>query len=85
MEQRTEINVNGRWTKEDQLVARILKGYGVSSISKMKLLGGQVITFWKQGNEMGGMPKGIFMDLKIGETILLDKIIDIEPDKEKRP
>lgn len=30
-----EINNNGRWTKEDQLIAKILKRYGVSSISKL--------------------------------------------------
>lgn len=77
--------MESRWTEEDQLIAGILKGYGVSSICKMQLIGGQVITFWKQGNEMGGMPKGIFKNLEVGETVTLDKIIGAEPDKEKRP
>lgn len=80
-----EINNNRRWTKEDQLIAKILKGYGVSSICKMQLISGKVMTFWRQGNEMGGMPKGIFQALKINETVMLDEIIKGNPDKEKRP
>ncbi len=80
-----EINNNRRWTKEDQLIAKILKGYGVSSISKLQLVSGTVITFWRQGNEMGGMPKGIFQALKINETVMLDEIIKGNTDKEKRP
>ncbi len=76
---------HGRWTKEDQLIAKILKGYGVSSVCKMQLISGKAITFWRQENEMGGMPKGIFQALKINETVMLDEIIKGNPDKEKRP
>lgn len=67
-----------RWTDDDIQLAKILKKLGVYKISYSNIGG----PWWNTDDTGGTVPIGAFADLKPGETVPIDAIINEEPEEQ---
>ena len=68
-------NRTSRFTPQERLIAGILKGYQVTRIERLVILGRGTKVFWGTEREHGGMPPGLFEGLKDNESLTPDEII----------
>ena len=73
-----------RWSDADRKLAEALKEAGVSQVCKLRNVSGEVMTFWRKGDELGGLPRGVFCDLGSGESITLDEIVGEKDGNDQR-